>query len=182
MSTSTVSRYLIVAAGSAALFVTWLFAGILTSAAQGIDPNSLVGQCQAAVQRVVSGKIKSISANREDRGMVYEFEGSTPDGGIWRAECDSITLKVTETEREVAATDPVFAEQVKVDEATARGMSVSAFPGEVVATRYIVESDGTAVYEFDIASTRGALVRVEVDATSGALVEMNPVVWSTSVE
>jgi uncharacterized membrane protein YkoI len=71
---------------------------------------------------------------------------------------------------------------VKVDEATARGMSVSAFPGQVVATRHIIESGGAAVYEFDIATGQGALVRIEVDATSGALVEVNPVIWSISAE
>jgi uncharacterized membrane protein YkoI len=151
-------------------------------AADGIDPNSLVGQCQASVQQVFSGKVKSISANQEDRNLVYEFEGLAPDGSVWRAECDSVTLKVTETEREVAATDAAFAKQVKVDEATARRMSVSAFPGEVAATRYIIESDGAAVYEFDIATGRGALVRVEVDARTGALVEVSPVVWSVSME
>jgi uncharacterized membrane protein YkoI len=61
-------------------------------------------------------------------------------------------------------------------------MCVSAFPGEVVATRHIIESDGVAVYEFDIATGRGVLVRVEVDAATGSVVEVNPVIWSLSVE
>ena len=182
MSTSTVIRPLGAALSSAAVCATLLFAGAAVSAAQGIDPGSLVGQCQASVQRAFPGKVKNISAKQENRHLVYEFEGTAPDGSKWRAECDSSTLKVTETEREVAATDPAFANKVKVDEATARGMSVSAFPGGVVATRYIIESDGAAVYEFDIASATGVLVRIEVDATTGALVEVNPVIWSMSGE
>jgi uncharacterized membrane protein YkoI len=159
-----------------------LLAGTAARAADDIDPKSLVGQCQASVQRIFSGKVKSISASQEDRRLVYEFEGTAPDGSKWRAECDSITLKVTETEREVAATDAEFAKQVKLDEATARRMCVSAFPGEVVATRHIIESDGAAVYEFDIATGRDVLVRIEVDAATGAVVEVNPVIWSMSVE
>jgi uncharacterized membrane protein YkoI len=92
-------------------------------------------------------------------------------------------LKVTETEREVAATDKEFAAQAKVDEATARSLAVSAFPpGEVVATRYIIESDGTAVYEFDITATRGGLIRIEVGAATGALFEVSPILWSTQSE
>jgi uncharacterized membrane protein YkoI len=182
MSTSTVIRLLGAAPSSAAVCAALLFAGAAVSAAQGIDPSSLVGQCQASVQRTFPGKVKNISAKQENRHLVYEFEGTAPDGSKWRAECDSSTLKVTETEREVAATDAVFAHAAKVDEATARGMSVSAFPGEVVATRYVIESDGAAVYEFDIATGRGALVRIEVDAATGALVEVNPVIWSMSAE
>jgi uncharacterized membrane protein YkoI len=151
-------------------------------AAEGIDPASLVGKCQAAVQRTFSGKVRNISAKRENRHLIYEFDGTAPDGSKWRAECDGVTLKVSETEREVEATDPEFSRQAKVDEATARGMSVSGFPGEVVATRHIVESDGAAVYEFDIAMGRGVLVRVEVDAATGALVEVNPVLWTMSAE
>ncbi|HEY7759102.1 MAG TPA: PepSY domain-containing protein [Burkholderiales bacterium] len=181
MNTAVVIRFLGVGASSAAACVVALCAGTTASAA-GVDPGSLVGKCQAAVQRIFPGKVENISAKQENRHLVYEFEGTAPDGGKWRAECNAITLKVTETEREVAATDPAFAKQVKVDEATARGMSVSAFPGKVVATRHIIESGGAAVYEFDIATGQGALVRIEVDATSGALVEVNPVIWSISAE
>jgi uncharacterized membrane protein YkoI len=181
MSTAAVIRFLGAGASSAAACVLALCA-VATANAAGIDPGSLVGKCQAAVQRIFPGKVDNISAKQENRHLVYEFEGTAADGGKWRAECNAITLKVTETEREVAATDPTFAKQVKVDEATARGMSVSAFPGKVVATRHIIESDGTAVYEFDIASAQGALVRIEVDAASGALVEVNPVIWSVSAE
>jgi uncharacterized membrane protein YkoI len=37
------------------------------------------------------------------------------------------------------------------------------------------------VYEFDIA-TGSVLMRIEVDAATGALVEVNPVIWSMSGE
>jgi uncharacterized membrane protein YkoI len=177
MGTSAVIRFL-----SAVVGVTALLPATAARAVDGIDPGSLVGKCQASVQRTFAGKVENISAKQEDRQLVYEFAGTAPDGSKWRAECNSITLKVTETEREVTATDAAFAGKVKVDEATARGMSVSAFPGEVVATRYIVESDGEAVYEFDIATGQGILVRIEVDAATGALVEVNPVIWSMSGE
>ena len=61
-------------------------------------------------------------------------------------------------------------------------MAVSAFPGQVVATRYIIESDGTAAYEFDITAIRGALIRIEVGAATGALLEVSPILWSIKSE
>jgi uncharacterized membrane protein YkoI len=126
---------------------------------EGVQPDSLVGKCQAAVQRTFTGQVKRIWAKTEDHALSYEFQGIEPGGGKWRVEGNAITLKVTESEREVAATDKAFAVQAKLDEATARSVAVSAFPpGEVVATRYIIESDGTAVYEFDITATRGGLI------------------------
>jgi uncharacterized membrane protein YkoI len=168
--------------GSAVVCAAAFLASTAVGAAEGIDPTSIVGKCQTAVQRIFSGKVRNVSAKRENRHLLYEFDGTAPNGTKWRAECNAITLQVTETEREVAATDAAFAKQAKVDEATARAMSVSAFPGKVSATRYILESDGTAVYEFDIASGRGFLVRIEVDATTGAVVELNPVIWSMPAE
>lgn len=149
---------------------------------EGVAPDSLVGRCQAAVQQTFSGEVKRIWAKTEDHTLSYEFEGSEPGGIKWRAECNAITLKVTETEREVAATDREFAAQVKLDEATARSMVVSAFPGEVVATRYIIESDGTAAYEFDVVAIRGGLIRIEVNASTGALLEVSPILWSLKGE
>jgi uncharacterized membrane protein YkoI len=149
---------------------------------EGVEPDSLVGKCQAAVQRSFTGQVKRIWAKTEDHTLSYEFEGIEAGGGKWRVECNAITLKVSETEREVAATDKAFADQVKLDEATARSMAVSAFPGEVVATRYIIESDGTAVYEFDITAIRGGLIRIEVGAATGALLEVSPILWSIKSE
>jgi uncharacterized membrane protein YkoI len=93
-----------------------------------------------------------------------------------------MTLKVTEKEHEVAATDKAFTEKANLNEATARGMATAAFPGEVVATRYIIESDGAAAYEFDITATRGGLIRVEVGAATGALLEVSPILWSMKTE
>jgi len=149
---------------------------------EGIKPDSLVGKCQAAVERTFTGEVKRVWAKTEDHTLSYEFEGIEASGGKWRVECNAITLKVSETEREVAATDKAFAAQAKLDEATARTMAVSAFPGQVVATRYIIESDGTAAYEFDIIATRGGLIRLEVGAATGALLEVSPILWSIKSE
>jgi uncharacterized membrane protein YkoI len=180
MKTSMGIRLISAVLGGLAISVTVVLPA--AGAGPGIEPGSLVGQCQASVQRTFPGKVRSISANQEGRRLVYEFEGTAADDSTWRAECDSVTLKVTEVEREVVATDAAFAKQAKVDEAAARRMCVSAFPGEVVATRYIIESDGAAVYEFDIATGRDVLVRIEVDAGNGWVVEVNPLIWSMSIQ
>jgi uncharacterized membrane protein YkoI len=183
MNLVTLNRFMVDIARGVPICALLLFAA--ASAAwgiEGVEPGSLVGKCQTAVQRTFTGQVKRIWAKTEDHTLSYEFEGIEPGGTRWRVECNAMTLKVTETEREVAGTDKAFAAQAKLDEATARSMAVSAFPGEVVATRYIIESDGTAVYEFDITATRGGLIRVEVGAATGALFEVSPILWSTQGE
>ena len=169
-------------AGDVLIFALLLVGGAGTAwGIEGIEPDSLVGKCQTAVQQTFTGQVKRIWAKTQDHALFYEFEGIEPGGGKRRVECDAMTLKVSETEREVAATDKAFA-QVKLDEASAREMAVSAFPGQVVATRYIVESDGAAAYEFDIAAMRGGVIRVEVGAATGALLEVSPILWSIGSE
>jgi uncharacterized membrane protein YkoI len=184
MNLVTLNRFVGEVARDVRICALLLFAGASVAwGIEGVQPDSLVGKCQAAVQRTFTGQVKRIWAKTEDHTLSYEFEGIEPGGTRWRVECNAITLKVTETEREVAATDKEFAAQAKVDEATARSLAVSAFPpGEVVATRYIIESDGTAVYEFDITATRGGLIRIEVGAATGALFEVSPILWSTQSE
>ena len=183
MNPLTLNRFMGDIARDVLLCALLLFAG--ASAAwgiEGVEPDSLVGKCQAAVQRTFTGQVKRIWAKTEDHTLSYEFEGVEAGGGKWRVECNAITLKVSETEREVGATDNQFAAQAKLDEATARTMALSAFPGEVVATRYIIESDGSAAYEFDITAIRGALIRIEVGAATGALLEVSPILWSMKTE
>jgi uncharacterized membrane protein YkoI len=47
---------------------------------------------------------------------------------------------------------------------------VKAAPGEIVEVEYEIESNGNASYEFDIKTDKGE-VKLEVDATSGKIVE-----------
>ena len=54
--------------------------------------------------------------------------------------------------------------------------------GTVVETEYEIEPDGKASYEFDIAGTDGKEYKVEVDATTGKIVEENVEVYQVGQE
>jgi uncharacterized membrane protein YkoI len=61
-----------------------------------------------------------------------------------------------------------------VSEADARKIALDKYPGEIVEVEYEIEPDGAASYEFDIRSKDGKEMKVEVDATTGKIVEANP--------
>ncbi|WP_204369055.1 PepSY domain-containing protein [Methylocucumis oryzae] len=53
---------------------------------------------------------------------------------------------------------------------------------EVVEVEYEIEPDGKASYEFDIKTKDGKEMKVEVDATSGEIVEANSELYQVGKE
>ena len=97
--------------------------------------------------------------------------------------CDIRRGEIFEIEREVeSASDPLFKRHVKVDEKTASQTALELYPGKLVHTEYEIEADGSASYEFDIWSKRGVTWKVEVDASTGAIVEVNIEKWDIGRE
>ena len=82
------------------------------------------------------------------------------------------TGEITELEEEVAIDGQRFASKAKINEEQARAAALKAHPGRVVEVEYELESDGKASYEIDILEADGEEVKVEVDATSGKIVEV----------
>lgn len=81
--------------------------------------------------------------------------------------------QITEVEQEVKADDAKFKALAKVSEADAKAAALAAHPETVVETEYELEADGKASYEFDILEADREEIKVEVDATTGKIVEIS---------
>ena len=102
--------------------------------------------------------------------------------GRWDIECDDKTSKITEIEQEVKTDDAKFKAIAKVTEADAKATALAAHPGTVVETEYELEPDGKASYEFDILEADKEEIKVEVDATTGKIVEVGYEVYQIGKE
>ncbi|MDO9231904.1 MAG: PepSY domain-containing protein [Methylotenera sp.] len=132
-----------------------------------------LGKCVKAALSEKDGKIVKVEFKSEKKVGVYEFDIETADGKAWDVECNAKTGKVTEIEEEVKSNDPRFKALAKVSEADAKATALAAHPGTVVETEYELESDGKASYEFDILEADNEEIKVEVDATTGKIVEVS---------
>lgn len=159
--------------GAAALAVA--FAGTANAGHETFTPKSYdsLGKCVKAALTKHDGKIVKVEYKSEKKAGVYEFDIETPDGKAWDIECNAKTGKVTEVEEEVKADDAKFKALAKVSEADAKATALAAHPGSVVEVEYELEPDGKASYEFDILEADGEEIKVEVDATTGKIVEVS---------
>ncbi len=141
-----------------------------------------LGKCVKAVLSKHDGKIVKVEAKSERKQLVYEFDVETKDGKAWDIECDARTSKITEVEEEVTADDERFKALAKVSEEDAKATALAAHPGTVVETEYELEPDGKASYEFDILEADKEEIKVEVDATTGKIVETSYEVYQIGQE
>lgn len=141
-----------------------------------------LGKCVKAVLSKHEGKIVKLEAKSERKQLVYEFDVQSKDGTAWDIECSAKTGKVTEIEQEVAADDEKFKALAKVSEEEAKATALAAHPGTVVEVEYEIEPDGKASYEFDILEADNEEVKVEVDATTGKIVETSYEVYQIGQE
>jgi uncharacterized membrane protein YkoI len=154
----------------AALFSSNVFAEHSSFKAKPYDS---LGKCLSAALDKHDGKVIKVEYKSEKKVGIYEFDIETPDGKAWDIECNVKTGKITEVEEEVKADDAKFKTLAKVSEADARATALAAHPGEVVEVEYEIESDGKASYEFDILEADKEEIKVEVDATTGKIVEVS---------
>ena len=159
------------------LILTALFS-TLFSASAFADHGSIkvikadpLGRCVKAALSAHDGKIVKLEMKIEKKQPVYEFDIESADGTAWDIECSVITGKVTEIEQEVKADDAKFVAAAKVSEADAKATAMATHPGTLAEVEYEIEPDGKASYEFDITEADGEEVKIEVDATTGKIVE-----------
>lgn len=155
---------------AAAFFANTAFANHETLKPKAYDS---LGKCVKAALTKKEGTIVKVEAKSENKKLVYEFDIESPDGTAWDVECDAKTGVVTEIEQEVKADDAKFKSLAKVSEADARATALAAHPGKVVEVEYEIEPDGKVSYEFDILEADNEEVKVEVDATTGKIVEVS---------
>lgn len=119
-----------------------------------------------------------------DKGVeTYEIEIHDNDGVEWELMCDINHGTIYEVEREVnAASDPLFKRKMKVSEQDAGKTALELYPGKIVHTEYEIESNGAASYEFDIYDRPGVTHKVEVNATTGEIVEVSIEKWDIGRE
>ncbi len=132
-----------------------------------------LSKCVKAALTAHEGKIVKLETKSENKKPTYEFDVESADGTAWDIECDAKSGKITEIEQEVKADDAKFKALAKVSEADAKATALAAHPGSVVETEYELEPDGKASYEFDILEADKEEIKVEVDATTGKIVEVS---------
>lgn len=157
------------------LIAASLFANQAVADHETIKPKAYdsLGKCVKAALSKHEGKIVKTEFKSENKKGVYEFDIESADGTAWDIECDAKSGKITEVEQEVKADDAKFKALAKVSEADAKATALAAHPGTVVETEYELEADGKASYEFDILEADKEEIKVEVDATTGKIVEVS---------
>jgi uncharacterized membrane protein YkoI len=148
----------------------------------GENPHKFEACMQAALEER-PGDIVKVEMKNEDGGHFYEFDIRGADGSDWDVECHAHRGLIAEVEREVEnANHPLFKAKTKVDEETARATALAIYPGAITEVEYEIEPNGAASYEFDIDTTIGHEMKVEVDATTGEIVEANREIWQIGLE
>ncbi len=141
--------------------------------------------CLAAASEIKDGyyaKLEYLTLT-EEGVETYEIEIHDKDGAEWELMCDISNGDIYEVEREVeSASDPLFKKHMKVDEETAGKTALELYPGKIVHTEYEIEANGDATYEFDIADRPGTTYKIEVDAGSGEIIEVNIEKWDIGRE
>lgn len=135
-------------------------------------PYDSLGKCVQAALAKYDGKIVKLEYQVEDKMPIYEFDIETPDGKAWEVECSVQTSKITELEEEVSVDDARFAKQAKFSEEQARATALAAHPGRIVEVEYELESDGKASYEIDVLEADKDEVKIEIDASTGKIIEV----------
>lgn len=147
-----------------------LFVLLATGAAAEDKPGS--DACRKAVSELAKGEIVKMELENEDGVDLYEIDVKSADGVKWEFKCDKASAKILEKEQELPNADhPAFTALKKIDEAQARKIALEAHPGTITKVEYEIEKDGTATYEFDIKTSDGREMEVEVDAATGKLIK-----------
>ena len=141
-------------------------------------------KCMAAALEERPGDIVKVEFKNEEGAHMYEFDIRGTDGSDWDVECNAHRGLVSEVEREVESVNhPLFKAKMKISEADARKIALAIYPGIITEVEYEIEPNGAASYEFDIdTKIAGQEMKVEVDATTGEIVEANRELWQIGLE
>lgn len=129
--------------------------------------------CLAAALEMYPGKVKELEMSLEDDVPHYEFEIITADGRETEVECDATTGEIVEVEWENENMDlDAFLADARITPAQARQIALRRVPGKIVKMDLETTSTGARSYEFEIVTSAGASIDVEVDAMSGRVTEV----------
>ncbi len=160
--------------GMAVLFSTALS---VQAADQGLE------NCIKAAQQQKAGEMLTLEKLTLDGKPAYELEIQDANGFEWEFICDANSGKIIETEAEVnSVNSKAFKSKMQVTEQDAAAIALKAYPGVIEEVEYEIESNGDASYEFDIVNKNGVETKVEVDASSGKIVEVAVEAWEIGEE
>ena len=140
-------------------------------------------KCIAAIQAQKAGELVKLEKLNVKGKAVYEIELEDANGFEWEFMCDVNSGKVFETESEVSSVNSsAFKSKMKVTEEDAKATALKAYPGVIEEVEYEIEANGDASYEFDIVNSKGVETKVEVDATTGKIIEVAIEEWEIGEE
>jgi uncharacterized membrane protein YkoI len=128
------------------------------------------------------GDVITLRAETEGGKPQYELDIHGKDGKHWEVECDAVSGKIIETEREVAVDDPEFTSKAKVRLDAAMKTALDKYPGNIMKIEYEIEGEAGVAYEFDIKSADGKMLEVEVDAITGKLSDPEQVIYQIGLD
>jgi uncharacterized membrane protein YkoI len=170
----------------ATLTLALLLAAAPAAQAQDAPPAGTLAACLAAAANIKTpgqpgdfAKVEYLNPSAE--GMpTFEIELVDADGQEWEFMCDARSAQIYEIEQEAASpSDRRF--NAEVSEEAARQTVLDLYGGTIGEVEYEIESDGGSSYEIDV-DAGGTEWKVEVDAATGAIVEVHVEKWEIGVE
>lgn len=141
------------------------------------EGNISMEKCLSEATEHIKGHVAIVEFKSQDGIPLYEFEIQAEDGTRWNVEVDSRTGFVAEFEKHVDPNSPEFKAQAKISPKEAEKIALSFMPGKIDQREFLMESDGTMVYEFDIHTVYGGEIKVEIEAATGKIHRVNPEHW-----
>jgi len=159
---------------------------LLLGGAQGFAAESdPLEACLKAANAVKAGEFVKVEKLAVVHGgePTYEIEVRDKDGAEWELMCAVKDARIYEIEREVkSADDPAFKSKAKVTPQAAANTALAMYPGTIQETEFEIEANGDPTYEFDIVDSDGREFKVEVDAITGRIIEVNLETWEIGEE
>lgn len=141
--------------------------------------------CLASAQAIQAGdflKLEYLDPSAEG-APAYEIELRADNGREWEFMCDAATGVIFEIEQEAeSADDPLFKAGAKVSLDDARDAVQALYPGKIEEVEYEIEANGDASYEMDVITEGGTEFKIEVDAATGAIIEVAVEQWEIGEE
>ncbi|UCH49523.1 MAG: PepSY domain-containing protein [Betaproteobacteria bacterium] len=128
--------------------------------------------CLGAALEKVPGRVKEVELSVDNGVPHYEFE-IVAKGRETEVECDAMTGKIVEVEWENENMDlDAFLAKAKVSPSQARKIALQRVPGKIVRMDLETTSTGVISYEFEVMGRDGKELDVEIDAITGAVIEV----------
>lgn len=162
------------------------FAGALaTSGLVNADTGSTLELCLESAHSIQAGdfiKLEYLNPSAEG-GPAYEIELRAENGREWEFMCDADSGQIFEIEQEAkSANDPLFKNKAKVSLADAKATVLQLYSGEIEEVEYEIEANGDVSYEMDVVDGSGTEFKVEVNAVTGAIIEVAVERWEIGEE